>query len=270
MRRARRPESYPLGSIPVAHRPRTSTPRGQQSTDPAGIATGMRRLRMIGRCLVRWPSGPAPAAGAAAPASAAVLVGRVGIFLLDLGVGPDRLEDHVEIAGHAEPRPQRRGVEPMGAEVMQDGGTVIEHRFDVDELPGPVPFPEDTLAECEAFRADRFGVPGAYHVIRTGRPDHSLPVGGRDRVGPVQRQEDLTQLDPPIRLDHNRLAAPQRTFALRSTRGTVTRDPSHHIGSGRLGSPRPLASSPNVRSRPPGFLSETNRRTGTRPLLALR
>ena len=200
------------------------------------------------------------------------------VLLLELGVGPDRFEYDVEVARHAEPRPQRRGVELMRAEVMKDGGTVIEHRLDVDELPGPVPFPEDPLAERKAVGPHGFGVPGASQVFRAGRPDYPLPIGGWDRGGPIEREEDLTQLDPPIRLDHDGLTAPQRTVALR--RRPEPRHVPHHAISDQIRmfphgrSPPPWIvaeardSSHGIRSRSLRVSSETNRRAGTRPLSA--
>ena len=145
----------------------------------------------------------------------AVIVGRVGVCFLELGVGPDGLEHDVEVARHAEPCAQRGGVEPMGAEIMQDGGAVVEHRLDVDQLPGPVAFAEDPLAECEAFRPHGLGMPRAIQVFGAGRPDDALTIDGRGLVGPIQREEDLTELDPPIRLDHDGLASIQRAVAFR-------------------------------------------------------
>ena len=72
--------------------------------------------------------------------------------MLALQVAANRLEHHVEIALDAKARAQRRDVELMWAEVVEDRGAAIEERLNIDELPRPVPLAEDLLTEAEATR----------------------------------------------------------------------------------------------------------------------
>ena len=88
-----------------------------------------------------------------------VVVVRIAIAELAVQVAADRLEHHVEIALDAKPRPQGRDVDLMGTEVVEDRGAAIEQRLDVDELPRPVPLPEDLLTEGETTRPQFFRAP---------------------------------------------------------------------------------------------------------------
>jgi hypothetical protein len=89
------------------------------------------------------------AVGATArPAIAPVLV-FVSIVIGELaaGVTADRLENHVEIALDTKPRTQGSNVKLMRTEIMKDRRAAIEHRLDIDQIPGPVSLAEDSLAE---------------------------------------------------------------------------------------------------------------------------
>ena len=54
----------------------------------------------------------------------------------------------------------------MRAQIVEDRGTIVEHRLDVDELPGPVPFAEDALAQAK--RSAR--IDSASGAARSSRP----------------------------------------------------------------------------------------------------
>jgi hypothetical protein len=103
------------------------------------------------------------------------LAGRRGASITRLAreVGADRFEHDVEVAGHAEPRAQERNVKLMRTEIMEDRDTAVEQRLDVDELPRPVLFLEDTLANGESIRQDRFRATGEGQVLRAGAAKHS-------------------------------------------------------------------------------------------------
>jgi predicted GIY-YIG superfamily endonuclease len=72
--------------------------------------------------------------------------------MLALQVVPNRFENHIQIALDAKSRAQRRDVELMWTEVVEDRGAAIEERLNIDELPRPVPLAEDLLTESEATR----------------------------------------------------------------------------------------------------------------------
>jgi hypothetical protein len=96
---------------------------------------------------------------------------------------------------------------------MKDRGAVIEQRLDVDELPRPVPFLEDALAQRKAIWPQGFGTMRAGQVLRAGSAKHALPFGRWWRL--IQTDQDLTQLDPSVRLDHDDLTALQGGAAFR-------------------------------------------------------
>ena len=85
-------------------------------------------------------------------AAADSLVVSVAGRQLALEVVPNRFENHVQIALDAKSRAQRRDVKLMWTEVVENRGTAIEERLNIDELPRPVPFAEDLLTESEATR----------------------------------------------------------------------------------------------------------------------
>jgi len=95
----------------------------------------------------------------------------MGVFVRFVGleVGPGGLEHHVEVAGDAEPRAQRSGVQLVGTKVMEDRGAAVEQRLDVDELPRPIPLLEHTLAESEAIRACLLRALGVGQVLLAGQ-----------------------------------------------------------------------------------------------------
>jgi hypothetical protein len=81
------------------------------------------------------------------PGFAAALM-RASVVCVVFDVRSDWLQNHVEVAFDSEPRSPRRHIEPMRAEVMEDGGAAVKQWLDVDELPGPISVLEDALAKC--------------------------------------------------------------------------------------------------------------------------
>ena len=53
----------------------------------------------------------------------------------------------------------------MGAEVVEDGPVVVEHRLDVDQFQGPGPIAEDAVASREAVGPVEVGSSGAFEVV---------------------------------------------------------------------------------------------------------
>ena len=96
----------------------------------------------------------------------------------------------------------------MGAEVLDDRDALFQQRLDVDQVPRPALILEDAPACREAIRPARLGASGSVQVGRAGRADHPLPIDALRRAGLVQGDQHLAQLDPPIGLDHDGLAAP--------------------------------------------------------------
>jgi hypothetical protein len=99
-------------------------------------------------------SGTATAAGLGAAAPTARR------FFLNLGrglrfgrVSAGGFEDDVEAAEVAEGRDESRSVELMGAEIVQDGPSVIEQRLGVDQIERPDPSFKDRLAGFEVLEA---------------------------------------------------------------------------------------------------------------------
>ena len=128
-----------IGSGRARDRPGNSAAHGHQSADPAGIAPGVGRGGMSGRRRVRSldlaagaaasaPAASAPAASAPAASAPAAVMGRcVVVIFLEPTSAPTGSTYDVEIAGHVtDARAQRGGVESMRAEVMEDGGPVID------------------------------------------------------------------------------------------------------------------------------------------------
>jgi hypothetical protein len=152
-----------------------------------------------------------PAAAVIVLPAKIVVPGRI----VGAGIDADRLEQDVEVARHAEPRAQGRGVELMRAEIVEDRGLIVEQRLDVHELPGPVFLAQDALAERETIRPDRFDMPRTGQILRASGSEHALLIEGRGRVGFVKREQHFTQFDPPIRADHDRLTSSQQTTTLR-------------------------------------------------------
>jgi hypothetical protein len=71
-----------------------------------------------------------------------IIIGNLGA-----GVTANRLENYVEIALDTKPGTQRCGVKHLRAEVMKYRRATVEQRLDIDQVPGPVPLAEDSLAE---------------------------------------------------------------------------------------------------------------------------
>jgi len=177
-----------------------------------------------GSCAPAAPTGAtiARAATGFAAVPMSVLVRCVG-----LEVGPDGLKHHVEVARDAEPRAERGNVHRLGTKVMEHRGAVIEQRLDVDELPRPIPVLEHTLAESEATRAYLLRSVRAGQVLRAGQAKYALPVNRGSRFGilarrasrrrAIMRDQNFSQLQAAMRLDHHDLAPLEGGVALRKS-----------------------------------------------------
>ncbi len=86
----------------------------------------------------------------------------LGLGFRDVPAG--RFEDDIEPAAVAEGRDQARGVEPVGAKVVEDRPIFVEQGFGVDQLQGPGPFIEDGLACREVGGPVASGVPASFEV----------------------------------------------------------------------------------------------------------
>ena len=214
---------------------------------------------------------PAPAratapARAAAAAGSAPAPGRVGL----LEIRPDRLEDDVEVAGHAEPRPDRGDVEVMRAEVLDHRDAVVQQGLDVDQVPGPAFVLEHATADRVAIGPAGLGASRTIQVVRVGRPDHPLLIHrlGLGGAVVVQRDQDLAQFDPAIGPDHHGLAATERPAAVR--RCSEPPHIAHHAVSDQVRRIAHRPAPPTARFAAPPYaltrlLSDTNPEPGTRP-----
>jgi hypothetical protein len=120
------------------------------------------------------------------------------------------LKNHIEIAFHAKPSPQRSHVDLMGTEVMKHRRAAIEQRLDVDERPRPVSLAEDALTEGKTTGSRFRGVARAHQIVRAGQANDVLRVDGttcdailavRRRRSTIQYAQDFAKLEPAVRLD---------------------------------------------------------------------
>jgi hypothetical protein len=178
-------------------------------------------------------TGPAAAAGRAAaiPAASAHLAAMSVVVAAQ--VGPDRLEHDVDVALDTKPRAQKGDVNLVRTEVMQDGRAAIEKGLDIDELPRPIPFLKDSLAEGKTTQSCLFGAARARQVIWPSYPEDAprrgwhgwvqLGVGRPSRCvartalgwprAVLKSDEDFAQLNTAVGLDHNVLTARERRGA---------------------------------------------------------
>jgi hypothetical protein len=129
-------------------------------------------------------------------------------FGLRLGFGDvsaDGLEHDVEPASIAEGRDQARGVEPVGAEIVEDRPPLVEQRFGVDQLERPRPPFEDGPAGFEVGGPIALDGPCAFEVSGLGGPEDRGGVSIRGQCG-RSFGEDFAQFGPSMGPDHDRLA----------------------------------------------------------------
>ena len=87
-----------------------------------------------------------------------MIVGRLDLFLfvLVLGFGnveADRFEEDVQVGVQAERLEEARGVEVVGAEVVDHRPAAVQQGLHVDQFEGPDPFLEDATARGKASGA---------------------------------------------------------------------------------------------------------------------
>ena len=116
---------------------------------------------------------------------------------------------------------------------MEDRDAAVEQRLDIDELPRPIPFLEHTLTESEATRAYLLrgpsgpGPPGRPGEERSaGQPKepgriHRRPAEARViafwAARAIMRDQDFSELQAAMRLDHHDLAPLEGGVALRKS-----------------------------------------------------
>jgi len=148
---------------------------------------------------------------------------RTAIFVRGLRVvgdiTTDGFEQPVDVAGRVEGGQESSDVESVGTEVMEHGASVVEQRFDVDELQRLFAVPDDPLAEVEASGAFQLEPAGAVEIVTGGGAENA----GRFRRGGwggVSRRcfdldQHFAQFRPTVRADDNGLA----TFEVGRVRG---------------------------------------------------
>jgi hypothetical protein len=86
----------------------------------------------------------------------------------------------------------------------------VQQGLDVDQFEGPDPFVEDATARGEASVSVLFGQSGALEVIGAGGAEHPRGPVTRRRarlfLPGLDFQQDLAQLAPAMRADHDLLA----------------------------------------------------------------
>jgi hypothetical protein len=138
-----------------------------------------------------------------------VIIGRGdGLGLGD--VEADRFEEDVQVGVRTEGLEEARGVEVVGAEVVDHRPAAVQQGLDVDQLEGPDPFVEDATARGEASLSVVLGQSGALEVIGDGGAEQPRGAVTRRRVrlfrAGLDFQQDLAQLAPSMRADHDLLA----------------------------------------------------------------
>ena len=141
---------------------------------------------------------------------------------------PARLRGHLQRAREPrrnrtryETRSQGREVNLGGTEVVKDRRAAIEQRFNVDELPRPVPLPEDALTKGKATWPQFFRIPRSRKVVGAGDAKHCAVNRGRGRkraprflLACLQGDQDLSEFHPPVRPDDDRLASLESRAAI--------------------------------------------------------
>jgi predicted RNA binding protein YcfA (HicA-like mRNA interferase family) len=193
------------------------------------LGSGDRRLLERGRGSAASPSGTA-VAGCAAAARGRCLT-QFHRLLVD-EAGTDLLEQHVELTRNAEPRSYGSHVQLAGTEVQENGCALVQKRLDVDQLTRPILFREDTLAEIEASGFRLVRARGSGQILRRGAAEDPRLIGHGNRTGGlegcpivitvlsrgggfIETDQDLSELDPPIRLNHDNLASRRSRARLR-------------------------------------------------------
>jgi hypothetical protein len=140
-----------------------------------------------------------------------VILGRTDRLRLGLrDVEADRFEEDVQVGIRTEGLEEARGVEVVGAEVVDHRPAAVQQGLDVDQLEGPDPFVEDATARGEASLSVVLGQSGAFQVLGAGGAEH--PRGSVTRCWAhlfrrrLDLQQDLAQLAPAMRADHDLLA----------------------------------------------------------------
>ena len=121
-----------------------------------------------------------------------MIVGRLDFFVLGFGdVEADRFEQDVQVGVRAERLEEARGVEAVGAEVVDHRPAAIEQGLDVDQFEGPDPFVEHATARGEA--RGRSASASRAHSRSSGPAAQEDPGGAMTRAsGPDSSARDST------------------------------------------------------------------------------
>jgi hypothetical protein len=189
------------------------------------------------RCRRRIARGTlTPAATVSAPTRSAVLATFSARGDTTPGmrfVASDWLKNHVKVMRHAKPGTKSGYIRFLGPDVVEDECVSVEKRFDVDQLPRPIPLIECLVAKLKVAVPSLRSKLAARDLIGSRRTQYGCSARSRQNAGigapfqmvvvtllpgqssgAIDRREHFPELDATVALDHHELSTLESRIAI--------------------------------------------------------